>query len=211
MLTIEQLRKQVRLRLESRGGSFRYTHILGVEEVAVQIALSHGLSERAARQAALIHDATKYDAEAEHIERITRTFGPAELARIGPNRYGIAYRRSITRNSIAELTSPDVLLAIQYHGSGQTGDDFARTSRLRRGLRRTDRDRLKTITSANSAMRDLRAALLQSINEIVAHESARGHRQPLAITKAAIAYYQESKEETHESIWFTPSPKCWPA
>jgi predicted HD superfamily hydrolase involved in NAD metabolism len=195
MMTIEQLRKQVRLRLESKGGLFRFTHILGVEEVAVQIALRHQLSERFARQAALIHDATKYDSETEHIERITRSFGASELSNWPKPLWHCLSAVDYAKHDCG-ISHPEVLSAIQYHGSARPAmtpleqviyiADYAEPTRPFKN------DHIRDL-----AMHDLNAALLQSIQEIVTHEAARGH-QPLAITKAAIAYYQDSKEEPHE-------------
>lgn len=194
MMDLESLRKLVETRLIERGGKHRFEHILSVETLSAELAKIHGVDETKARIAAILHDATKFDPEAEHRSRIARRFGPEEVDR-WPKPLWHCLSAVDFANEIG-VTDEDIRNAILYHGSGRPAmsqleqilyvADYAEPSRHfeNRAVRET-------------AFVDLERALLTSLQEIAAHEASRGHAV-LPIAAQAAAYYRSKQEEMHE-------------
>jgi predicted HD superfamily hydrolase involved in NAD metabolism len=193
-MTIDSLRKTVEERLVERGGRHRFDHIASVELLSVELANIHGVDETDARIAALLHDATKFDDQTEHLARIHRTFGPDEASRWPKPLWhclsAVDYAKELG------VQNDDILNAILYHGSGRPA-----MSKLEAILYVADYAE-PTRHFENKAVRELaylslEKALLVSLREIAAHEKTRGH-DVLPIAAEAAAYYQSIQEELHD-------------
>lgn len=193
-MTVDALKKTVESRLVERGGKHRFDHIVAVEALSVELAKMHGVDETKARIAALLHDATKFDGESEHLARIERSFGSVESSRWPKPLWhclsAVDYAKELG------VTDEDVLNAILYHGSGRPA-----MSKLEAILYVADYAE-PTRHFENKAVRELafvslEKALLVSLQEIAAHEKTRGH-DVLPIAAEAAAYYRTIQEGLHD-------------
>lgn len=194
MKTPDELRDIVRTRLVERGGKIRFDHIANVESLSAALANAHGLDETKARIAAILHDATKFDPETEHLERIRKTFGEQESLRWPKPLWhclsAVDYAKELG------VTDSEVLDAILYHGSGRPAmaplEQILYIADYAEPTRHFDNAQVREL-----AFVSLTQALLRSLTEIAAHEASRGH-EVLSIAKEAIAYYQTLEEGCHE-------------
>jgi predicted HD superfamily hydrolase involved in NAD metabolism len=187
MISIDSLRTMISNRLVAKGGANRFSHILGVEELCAQLALLYGVDESKARIAALLHDATKYDSEEEHIVRIVRSFTAKDLA-IWPKPFWHCLSAVDFAKVDCHIEDEDIQNAIMYHGSARPNmstlelilyvADYAEPNRS------FPNEHIRDI-----ARNDLLAAFIQTLQEIVHHEQSLGH-QLMDITLKALAFYQ---------------------
>ncbi len=182
----------VQNRLASRKGNNRFSHILGVLEVAVEIANAHHINTTQAAVAALVHDATKYDSTIEHIGRILRSFSPQHLQE-WPNPFWHCLSAVDYAKYDLGIEDQDILNAIQYHGPARKAmsplemllyvADYAEPNRS------FENEHIRRL-----AMKNLTKAMACSLSEISAHEKRLGH--PLmTITEEAFQYYQPYLED----------------
>jgi predicted HD superfamily hydrolase involved in NAD metabolism len=194
MIDVDQLRRLVETRLIERGGKHRYDHIAAVEALSAQLAQTHGVDVTKARIAAILHDATKFDPEAEHLRRIERTFGLSESSK-----WPKALWHCLSAVDFAIETGVDdvdIQNAILYHGSGRKA-----MSKLEMILYVADYAE-PTRHFENAAVRELafqslEKAMLVSLREIAEHEKTRGH-DVLPLADEAAAYYQSVQEGLHD-------------
>ena len=99
----------------------RYTHTLGVRDLAVELAYEHGLPMQAAAAAALLHDCAKemklgmMQAMADHYQLCEY---PGEMERNALLHGKIAAVFAARKYNVHD---PDVLNAIRYHTTGRPG------------------------------------------------------------------------------------------
>lgn len=193
MKSIEELKTIIQNRLASRKGNNRFSHILGVLEVAIEIAINHDLDPYAASVAALVHDATKYDSMIEHTGRILRSFS-ATMLQEWPKPFWHCLSAVDYAKYDLGIEDLEILQAIQYHGPARQAmshlemllyvADYAEPTRP------FENQHIRVL-----AKKDLTKAMAQSLFEICEHEQKKGH--PLMfITKEALLYYQPYLEET---------------
>lgn len=189
---MEELKRIVQNRLASRRGNNRFSHILGVLEVAVQIANQHHIDSSQAAIAALVHDATKYDTTIEHIGRILRSFTPQHLQE-WPRPFWHCLSAVDYAKFDLGIDDQDVLNAIQYHGPARKAmsplemllyvADYAEPTRS------FENQHIRQLV-----MKDLRQAMALSLSEITEHERRLGHLL-MPITEEAFVYYQPYLED----------------
>jgi len=192
MKSMEELKMIVQNRLASRKGNNRFSHILGVLEVAVEIANAHHIDTTQAAVAALVHDATKYDPTIEHIGRILRSFTPQHLQEWPRPLWHCLSAVDYAKFDLG-IDDQDVLNAIQYHGPARKAmsplemllyvADYAEPTRT------FENQHIRLL-----AKKDLSKAMALSLFEILKHERHLGH--PLmSMTEEAFVYYQPYLED----------------
>ena len=192
MKSIEELKIIVQNRLASRKGNNRFSHILGVLEVALQIAHPHQIDATQATIVALVHDATKYDSTIEHVGRILRSFSSSHLQE-WPRPFWHCLSAVDYAKFDLGINDPDMLNAIQFHGPARKAmsplemllyvADYAEPTRP------FENQHIRLL-----AMKNLKQAMALSLFEIAAHEQRLGHPF-MSITEEALAYYQPYLED----------------
>ena len=118
-------------------GSKRLTHILGVAELAKELAIKFNLDENKAYIAGLLHDYYKYETTEEMLEVINDKI-VEEKFKTAPQLYH-AYASSVAANIEFGIRDEEILNAIKYHVYGRKNmtlmekilviSDFAESSR----------------------------------------------------------------------------------
>lgn len=194
MIDVDALRVLVETRLTEKGGKHRYDHIASVEALCARLAEIHGADVTKARVAAILHDATKFDLEPEHLRRIERSFGAAEAAKWPKPLWHCLSAVDFAKEQ--GVDDPDIQNAILYHGCGRRAmsklemilyvADYAEPTR-----------HFENAAVRELAHRSLEKAMLVSLQEIAEHERSRGH-EVLELADQAEQYYRSVQEGWHD-------------
>lgn len=113
----EQLRESMRLVLNKS----RYQHVLGVEEVAVDLAVIHGSHTNKARTAGILHDCAKFLTEDELLRESKKYNLPISEAESRSVYLLHAKVGAVYAKEKYGVVDEDVLNAITFHTTGRPG------------------------------------------------------------------------------------------
>jgi predicted HD superfamily hydrolase involved in NAD metabolism len=116
-MELEQLRESMKMVLKET----RYQHVLGVEEVSIDLAVIHGCDQRKAAIAGILHDCAKYLTDEELLSECTKyklpvTDGERKSVYLLHAKVGAACARDKYG-----IEDDDILNAITYHTTGRPG------------------------------------------------------------------------------------------
>lgn len=98
----------------------RYRHVMGVLEVALQLAKRYDVDEDKVTTAVLLHDITKYMSKKKHKKLIKSGFDDADkiLSSFNKNLYH-AFSATVYATKEYGVTDPDILMAVMHHTIGR--------------------------------------------------------------------------------------------
>ena len=111
--------KALQAKLKTLLKSARYEHTRGVVSTAEELALAHGLDERAARLAAWLHDSAKCLSPAR-MKAMARQAG-ADAAEMASPSLWHAPAGSVLAQKEFGVQDPAIIQAIRYHTTGAAG------------------------------------------------------------------------------------------